>query len=184
MGKKREKEERVSSFRSFSFPPRARIFWAHPRLYLNNSVWTFSFIFLFLLAPEEGLLSNRNIGQFVEYIYFLSYCYFYFFIACEQAFGRAGNWEEGKAKRPLSPLSLPYPRYFFPKQRACSSWLCRKDQFAVSYFPTSCYCNDPGLQLGDPAPLIGLLLWTCWYFIYFDKRALLIAENALSLNYE
>ena len=21
-------------------------------------------------------------------------------------------------------------------------------------------CTDPGLQLGDPAPLIGLLLWT------------------------
>ena len=28
-------------------------------------------------------------------------------------------------------------------------------------------CTDLGLQLGDPAPLIGLLLWTCWYFIYF-----------------
>ena len=39
----------------------------------------------------------------------------------EQAFGRAGNWGEGKAKRALSPsLSLPFPRYFFPKQRACS----------------------------------------------------------------
>ena len=24
-----------------------------------------SFIFIFLLAPEEGLFSNRNIGQFV-----------------------------------------------------------------------------------------------------------------------
>ena len=30
-------------------------------------------------------------------------------------------------------------------------------------------CTDPGLQLGDPAPLIGLLLWTCWYFIYFSR---------------
>ena len=28
-------------------------------------------------------------------------------------------------------------------------------------------CTDLGLQLGDPAPLIGLLLWTCWHFIYF-----------------
>ena len=36
-------------------------------------------------------------------------------IGCEQAFGRAGNWGEGKA-----PLSLPFPRYFFPKQRASS----------------------------------------------------------------
>ena len=42
-----------------------------------------------------------------------------------------------------------------------SSLPCRKDQFAVSYFSTSCYCTDPGLQLGDPAPLVGLLLWTC-----------------------
>ena len=38
-----------------------------------------------------------------------------------------------------------------------SSSPCLKDQFAV-YFSTSCYCTDPGLQLGDPAPLIGLLL--------------------------
>ena len=30
-------------------------------------------------------------------------------------------------------------------------------------------CTDPGLQLGDPAPLIGLLLWTWWYFIYFSR---------------
>ena len=42
-------------------------------------------------------------------------------IAHEQAFGRAGNWGEGKAKRALFPLSLPFPRcFFFPKQRACS----------------------------------------------------------------
>ena len=135
---RRGKRKRESPLFAPSHFPRARASSRRtPRLYLNNSVWTFSFIFLFLLAPEEGLLSNRNIGQFVEYIYFLSYCYFYFFIACEQAFGRAGNWGEGKAKRHLSPLSLPYPRYFFPKQRACSSWLCRKDQFAVSYFSTS-----------------------------------------------
>ena len=38
---------------------------------------------------------------------------------------------------------------------------CRKDQFAVSYFSTRCYCTDPGQQLGDPAPLVGLSLWTC-----------------------
>ena len=111
---RRGKRKRESPLFAPSHFPRARASSRRiPRLYLNNSVWTFSFIFLFLLAPEEGLLSNRNIGQFVEYIYFLSYCYFYFFIACEQAFGRAGNWEEGKAKRHLSPLSLPYPRYFF-----------------------------------------------------------------------
>ena len=31
-------------------------------------------------------------------------------------------------------------------------------------------CTDPGLQLGDPAPLIALLLWTCWrHFIYFES---------------
>ena len=38
---------------------------------------------------------------------------------------------------------------------------CSKDQFAVSYFSTRCYCTDPGQQLGDPAPLVGLSLWTC-----------------------
>ena len=37
-----------------------------------------------------------------------------------------------------------------------------KDQFTVSYFSTSCYWTDPGLQLADPVPLIGLSLWTCW----------------------
>ena len=26
-------------------------------------------------------------------------------------------------------------------------------------------CTYPGLQLGDPAPLFVLLLWTCWHFI-------------------
>ena len=31
-------------------------------------------------------------------------------VACEQAFGRAGNWGEGKA------LSIPFPRYFSPNR--------------------------------------------------------------------
>ena len=31
-------------------------------------------------------------------------------------------------------------------------------------------CTDPGLQLGDPAPLIALLLWTCWrHFMCFES---------------
>ena len=42
-----------------------------------------------------------------------------------------------------------------------SSSSCGKDQFVVSYFYTSCYFTDQGLHLGDPAPLIGLSLWTC-----------------------
>ena len=43
----------------------------------------------------------------------------------------------------------------------------RKDQFGVSYFATDKFnCTDPGLPLGDPAPFIGLLLWTCRHFIY------------------
>ena len=42
--------------------------------------------------------------------------YFLLRIACEQAFGRAGNWGEGKA--------LPFPRYFFLKQGACSQAIC------------------------------------------------------------
>ena len=30
-------------------------------------------------------------------------------VACEQAFGRAGNWGEGKAKRPVDkPLGPPF----------------------------------------------------------------------------
>ena len=43
---------------------------------------------------------------------------------------------------------------------------CRKDQFAVLWFSTS-YCADSGLQLRYPAPLKGLSLWTCWYFIFY-----------------
>ena len=46
-----------------------------------------------------------------------------------------------------------------------------KDQFAVSYFSTSCYWTDPGLQLADPVPLIALSLWTCWYFIYYHSAS-------------
>ena len=41
------------------------------------------------------------------------------YVACEQAFGRAG-WEEGKAKRALSPPFPSLSSLFFPKQRACS----------------------------------------------------------------
>ena len=48
-----------------------------------------------------------------------------------------------------------------------SSSPCRKDQFAVSYFSTSLIVLIQGLQLGDPAPLIGLLLWNCRHFMYF-----------------
>ena len=40
-----------------------------------------------------------------------------------------------------------------------SSLPCRKDQFPVSYNRFN--CTDTGLQLGDPASLIGLMLWTC-----------------------
>ena len=49
-----------------------------------------------------------------------------------------------------------------------SSSPCCKDQFAVSYFSYKFNCTDLGLQLGDPAPLIGLLLWTFWHFIHFE----------------
>ena len=35
------------------------------------------------------------------------------------------------------------------------------------WFSTSHYCTDPGLQLGDPAPLNGLSLRTCWYIYFF-----------------
>ena len=41
---------------------------------------TFSFIFIFLLAPEEGLFSNRNVRQICLNIYFLFYSFVYFFI--------------------------------------------------------------------------------------------------------
>ena len=37
-----------------------------------------------------------------------------------------------------------------------SSSSCRKDQLPFYI----CYFTDPGLHLGDPAPLIGLSLWT------------------------
>ena len=38
---------------------------------------------------------------------------------------------------------------------------CRKDQFAVLNFLKVIISTDPGLRLGDPAPLNGLSLWTC-----------------------
>ena len=39
---------------------------------------------------------------------------------CEQAFSRAGNWGEGKAKSPLSPFPFPLLAIFFPRTEACS----------------------------------------------------------------
>ena len=53
-------------------------------LYIGKKILrTFSFIFILLLAPEEGLLFfwNRNIGEFVEIYIFLFYSFVYFFIA-------------------------------------------------------------------------------------------------------
>ena len=35
-------------------------------------------------------------------------------VACEQAFGRTGNYELGRGKSE-TPVSLPFPRYFFPQ---------------------------------------------------------------------
>ena len=35
-------------------------------------------------------------------------------VVCEQAFSRAGNWAEGKTKRPLSPFPFPLLAIFFP----------------------------------------------------------------------
>ena len=46
-------------------------------------------------AGAHGLLMSANVDR--------SY------LACEQAFGRAGNWGEGKAKRPVDmPLGPPF----------------------------------------------------------------------------
>ena len=38
------------------------------------------------------------------------------------------------------------------------------------------YCTDLGLQLGelDLAPLDGLSLWTCWYFIFYNSMPALV----------
>ena len=41
----------------------------------EKNIQTFSFISIFLLAPEKGLFSNRNIGHFLEIYIFL----FFFF---------------------------------------------------------------------------------------------------------
>ena len=41
-------------------------------------------------------------------------------------------------------------------------------RISLPFHPTSLISTpDPGLQLGDPAPLIGLLLWTWCHFMYF-----------------
>ena len=76
--------------------------------------------YCFILAPEDGLFSNRNIGQIcLNYIFLLLF------------------------------------------------FCLLLHRLAVSYFSKSCCCTDPGLQQGDPAPLIGLSLWTCWFFNIF-----------------
>jgi len=41
-------------------------------------------------------------------------------LVCEQAFSRAGNWGEEKAKRPLSLFPFPLLAIFVPKHKACS----------------------------------------------------------------
>ena len=50
-----------------------------------------------------------------------------------------------------------------------SSSPCLKDQFAINNnFSSSYYCTqDSGLQLGDPAPLNSLSLWTCCFLYIF-----------------
>ena len=112
---RRGKRKRESPLFALSHFPRARASSRRiPRLYLNNSVWTFSFIFLFLLAPEEGLFSNRNIGQSVEYIFFvLLFCLLLYSLW-------TGLWSSGKLGRGKSekaPLP-PFPSLsslFFPQ---------------------------------------------------------------------
>ena len=49
-----------------------------------------------------------------------------------------------------------------------------KDQFAVSYFSTSCYWTDPGLQLGDPGTThwfvsvdLMLIFYIYWYQLIY-----------------
>ena len=41
-------------------------------------------------------------------------------------------------------------------------------------------CTDPGLQLGDPVPLIGLLLWFCCHFKYFRNSATMVTWRRTS----
>ena len=48
-------------------------------------------------------------------------------------------------------------RYFCFIFLFTSSSPCRKEQFAVLWFSSSYYCTEPGLQLGDPAPLKGFV---------------------------
>ena len=42
---------------------------------------------------------------------------------------------------------------------------------SLTFHIYSSYRTDPGLQLRDPAPLIGLLLWTFWHIIYLGTKA-------------
>ena len=43
----------------------------------------------------------------------------------------------------------------------CSSYSYLFNRRSDKPAKVTCYCTDPGLQLGDRAPPIGLLLWTC-----------------------
>ena len=51
-----------------------------------------------------------------------------------------------------------------------SSLPCRKDQVGRFIFFYRFNCTDPGLQLGDPAPLIGLLMIMKWIIYELRKR--------------
>ena len=57
----------------------------------------------------------------------------------------------------VSYISEPRPVYLFLEEIMCS--LCVLNEL-LEPFSLRHSCTDSGLQLGDPVPLIGLLLWT------------------------
>ena len=82
-----------------------------------------------------------------------------FGLTCEQAFGRAGNWGEGKAKRALSPLPFPSlsTLFFFPKQTTCSQ---AKFELNVLFIDLPTYKKMPFNALVFTLRSKVVLIWT------------------------
>ena len=98
---------------------------------------------------------------------FLQICYIFarskfvqihFFVQCGHSLWTGLWWEEGKAKRPvangclqaLSPLSLPFPCYFLPKQRACSQASVANNVASVCaglYIVNKITLNQPSVRI-------------------------------------
>ena len=71
------------------------------------------------MKVNEILQGNEGVQCVMTVMLTMMYDIIVIVIACEQAFGRAGNRRE-RDKRTLPPFPSLSLLFFFPKQRACS----------------------------------------------------------------